>query len=83
MFIKCILKRESIDLIHYPIERMITDYFTKPLKGSLFRKMRDIIMGLDDFPDEERIELHEKVTNISYGQYKMCVIEKYVLKTQM
>ena len=34
---------------------MIVYYFTKPLQGSLFRKMRDIIMGLASFPMEERV----------------------------
>ena len=26
---------------------MIADYFTKPLQGALFRKFRDLIMGID------------------------------------
>ena len=59
-FIKDILKRENIELVHCPTERMIADYYTKPLQGSLFRKMRDIIMGLIAFPDEERVGLGEK-----------------------
>jgi hypothetical protein len=25
---------------------MIADYFTKPLQGSLFRKLRDLVMGI-------------------------------------
>ena len=41
---------------------MIVYYFTKPLQGSLFRKARDIIMGLVEFPDEERVGIREKVT---------------------
>ena len=59
-FIKDILKRENIELVHCSTERMIADYYTKPLQGSLFRKMRDIIMGLIAFPDEERVGLGEK-----------------------
>ena len=35
---------------------MITDFFTKPLQGSLFNKMRSVIMGHSEFPAEERIE---------------------------
>ena len=49
------LARDNIDIVHCPTERMIADYFTKPLQGSLFRKMRDIIMGLAPFPAEERV----------------------------
>ena len=37
-FIKDVLKRENIELRRCPTERMIADYFTKPLQGSLFRK---------------------------------------------
>ena len=47
-------------MVHCPTERMIADYYTKPLQGSLFRKMRDIIMGHIAFPDEERVGLGEK-----------------------
>ena len=50
------LARENIDVVHCPTERMIENYFTKPLQGSLFREMRDIIMGLAPFPMEERVE---------------------------
>ena len=61
-FIKDVLKREDIELIHCPTERMIADYYTKPLQGSLFKKMRDILIGLAPFPDEERVRLSEKVS---------------------
>ena len=54
-FIKDIMKRENIEVKHCPTERMIADYYTKPLQGSLFKKMRDILMGLAPFPDEERV----------------------------
>ena len=59
-FIKDVLKRENIELKHCPTERMIADYFTKPLQGSLFRKMRDIIMGVTSFPVEERVEISDE-----------------------
>ena len=32
---------------------MIADFYTKPLIGSLFKKMRDIVIGLAPFPVEE------------------------------
>ena len=44
-----------IEIIHCPTERMIAYYFAKPLKESLLRKMRDIIMGIDPFPMEEHV----------------------------
>ena len=45
---------------HYATEYMIADYFTKPLQGSLFRNMRDIIMGVTSFPVEERVEIKDE-----------------------
>ena len=58
--IKDVLEREGIELIHCPTERMISDFYTKRLQGSLFKKMRDILMGLAPFPEEERIGLSKK-----------------------
>ena len=55
-FIKDILQREKITVTHCPTERMIADYFTKPLLGKLFTVMRDIIMGITPYPSKERVE---------------------------
>ena len=35
---------------------MIADFYTKPLQGSLFIRMRNFIMGLDDAFCKERVE---------------------------
>ena len=64
LFIKDILVKENMELIHCLIERMISGFYTKPLQDSLFRKMRDIIMGLPPFPEEERAVNSEKVENM-------------------
>ena len=41
---------------------MVADYFTKPLQGSLFRKMRDQIMGITMFASlKERVEGDSKI----------------------
>ena len=69
-FIKDILKREDIELVHCPTERMIADYYTKPLQGSLFKKMRDILMGHTAFPDEERVGIGGKGGS---GEEKMSI----------
>ena len=55
-FIKDVLKRENITLAHCPTEEMLADFYTKPLQGSLFRKMRDYIMGHSASLNEERVE---------------------------
>ena len=43
-------------MAHCPTERMIADYFTKPLLGNLFTTMIDIIMGITPYPTKERVE---------------------------
>ena len=48
---------------------MIADYYTKPLHGALFRKMRDIVMGLTIFPDDERVNLSENVSEKAPVEY--------------
>ena len=55
------LERENIELVCCPTEMIIVDYYTKPLRGSLFRKIRDILMGHAPFPDEECVRLSTKV----------------------
>jgi hypothetical protein len=39
------LKREGIHVVYCPTETMVADYFTKPLQGALFKKLRAVIMG--------------------------------------
>ena len=55
-FIQDVLKREKIDLIHCKTDKMIADYFTKPLQGDLFKTLRSYIMGEVAIPTEERVE---------------------------
>jgi hypothetical protein len=44
-FIPDRVKSKEIRIKYYPTGIMIADYFTKPLQGMLFRKLRDMIMG--------------------------------------
>ena len=63
-------------MIHCPTERMIADVYTNPLQGSLFRKMRDIVMGLTPFPEEGRLEINENRTNISTENMRQKLVSK-------
>ena len=54
-FIQDTLHRENISVKHCRTEEMITEFLTKPLQGSLFKRMRSIIMGHAPFPTEERV----------------------------
>jgi hypothetical protein len=40
------IKKGELSVQYCPTLDMIADYFTKPLQGSLFRKLRDLIMGV-------------------------------------
>jgi hypothetical protein len=44
-FIKDRVDKGEIDIVHCPTEIMVADFFTKPLQGALFRKLRAVIMG--------------------------------------
>ena len=44
-WIKDRLARENIEVEYCPTEKMLADFFTKPLQGSLFRKFRDVVLG--------------------------------------
>ena len=49
-----------------PTEEMIADYFTKPLQGSLFKKFRNLILGIaeEDF-NEYKSEYNQAL--ITFG----------------
>ena len=45
---------------------MIADFFTKPLQGSLFRKMRDVVLGykhIEEIDDDGGSSVEERVRN--------------------
>ena len=66
-FIKDIVDRESIEIIHCPSSNMVADFFTKPLQGSHFKRLRDIIMGLTPITMEERVgETRDSAVNLTH-----------------
>ena len=44
-WVKDRLEKEGIEVEYCPTECMVADYFTKPLQGSLFNKLRAVIIG--------------------------------------
>ena len=74
-WIKDRVKSEGITIQYCPTEKMIADFFTKPLQGSLFRKFRDVILGYKhisvlnkiegNIQAEERVEQNETLANKS------------------
>jgi hypothetical protein len=45
-FITDKINSKEIRVQHCPTKEMIADYFTKPVQGGLFRKFRDMILGI-------------------------------------
>ena len=41
------IRNKTLPLRHYPTEEMLADYFTKPLEGALFTRLRNHIMGAE------------------------------------
>ena len=37
---------ENINVVYCPTSEMLADFYTNPLQGALFKKFRDVIMGL-------------------------------------
>ncbi|CAJ1965740.1 unnamed protein product [Cylindrotheca closterium] len=64
-FIKDRLLSEGIDVVYCPTAKMLADFFTKPLQGSLFRKFRDVVLGYKHIDslleDDEEESVKERV----------------------
>jgi len=53
-FFICVqVNSNEVSIEYYSTTEMIADYFSKPLGGSRFRKMRNLVLGIDekDMPD--------------------------------
>ena len=58
------IKNGDIQVKHCPTEKMLADYMSKPVQGSLFKKIRNVIMGWEHIStlydptssNEERVE---------------------------
>lgn len=54
-WIKDRLETENIQVVYCPTEKMIGDFFTKPLQGNLFKRLREVVMGvvsIEEFQNE-------------------------------
>ncbi len=58
------IEKGEFNIVHCPTHKMIADFFTKPLQGDLFRKLRAVIMGhvdLKTFMSQESDTSKERV----------------------
>jgi hypothetical protein len=63
------IKKGELSVQYCPTLDMIADYFTKSLQGSLFRKLRDLVMGIIP-ADFEKYKLRHEVVSIWRKQKK-------------
>jgi hypothetical protein len=79
-FMQDCFESEGVSVVYCPTDKMLANFFTKPLQGSLFRNFRAVLLGqhchvntLTKFPlppSEERVEnpVLEKVPSGVSGQ---------------
>ena len=60
-FTKDRCNKKEISIEHCPTEEMLSDFYTKPQQGSLFHKMRAVLMGWASLDSLKKID---KTTNI-------------------
>jgi hypothetical protein len=74
------VKAKEVLIEHCPTEDMVSDFFTKPLQGSLFRKMRNKIMNVD--PDaavcwDHRSVLEEEAMSMGHVKNSEVTIDDH------
>ena len=61
-YITNLLKEGFITAITYmPIAEMVSDYLTKPLQGSVFRKHRNCILGITEMEEAEALQSYKSM----------------------
>ena len=63
-FVKDRIDKGEMEVQYCPSHEMLADYFTKPLQGSLFNRLRDVIMGykhIDTLKIHKHLSLKERV----------------------
>ena len=68
------VQNKTISLQHCPTEEMLADYFTKPLQGALFTRLRNHIMGAE-FADGD-LQTRRSVLDDDDGETQMKASEQ-------
>ena len=59
-----LLQNRTITAVEYcPTEEMISDFLSKPLQGSLFRKHRNTLLGITEKEEAEHCRLYYQERN--------------------
>ena len=72
-FVKDLIDKKLIRVLYCPTNKMLADFFTKPLQGELFRFFRNIIMGYTSIMEilDDHTEIKERVEKWKNYGYKM------------
>ena len=74
-FITDKVKSGEVDIEYMSTGEMIGDYFTKPLRGALFRKMRDQIQGID----MNDLQVYKQQCKEAMAAKKARLLEQYMM----
>ena len=61
-FAKNVIDREDIKINHCSTDKMIADFYTKPLQGKHLYSLRQQIMGHRELSVQEHVENNEELT---------------------
>ena len=70
-FAKDRVDTEGIDIAYCPTEQMLADFFTKPLQGNLFRRLKAVLMGharISTLLDIPLASVQERVGSEDFGE---------------
>ena len=59
-WVKNCTERENMKILHWPIYRMVADFFTKALQGELYRMFGNRIMGVLDIFALDNMTAHQR-----------------------
>ena len=72
-------------MVYCPTELMIGDFFSKPIQGELFRRMRAVILGqmtIDEFmslydpSSKERVGIDEKMSDTKLANDEVSLVNE-------
>ena len=70
------IKNEELKVFCCPTDKMVADFFTKPLQGRKFKKFRKIIMNI---PDPEKISQKKKLNKQAHESNDSSIGHRSVL----
>ena len=71
--IKDKLKERGIEVVYCPTDKMVADFFTKPLQGKQFHRLRRVIMGMDPVSSLDIRPIPEPSSGERVGEYSAAI----------